>query len=69
MDMVIKNGDEAFLNALKAIAKLYPKVEIKQISYEDKILSIHKKTIKDYKDGNIKAYDNIKDLRASLDEI
>lgn len=28
-----------------------------------------KKTIKDYKAGNIKAYDNIKDLRASLDEI
>lgn len=43
MDIVIKNSDETFLNALKAIAKLYPKVEIKQISYEDKILSIHKK--------------------------
>ena len=69
MDIVIKNGDEAFLNVLKAIAKLYPKVEIKQISYEDKILSIHEKTIKDYKAGNIKAYDNIKDLRTSLDEI
>lgn len=65
MTLIIKNADENMTRAIKNVIKLDKKTKL-EISKAKSWKEESDQLIKDYKEGKIKAYDNVEDMFKSM---
>ena len=68
VNMTIQNADNALVQALKSVCKLYPAAKVsikKQNSLADELKAEQNEVLESYKNGTLKTYSSMEEYEAS----
>lgn len=67
VNMTIQNADNALLQALKSVCKLYPaaKVSIKKNSLKAELKAEQKEVLESFKNGTLKTYSSMEEYEVA----